>query len=199
MMSIFGRGTQRGASLTVNGQLKGWKWGADDRVKSWARNAVAGITAGGAGKGDLMRFTFNRTGGDYYEGALSTGDSGGAVFLKDADGKWKLTGINYLVDGPFSTSGRNGTGFNFSAMDKGGLYVGGDNAWRFNTDTAADNPGNFYATRVSARSSWIKSIVGTISAAPVPSSSSLTAVPEPASLGLFAAAGAVFVSRRRRR
>src|SRR4051812_26657028 len=47
MMSLFGRGTQRGASLTKNNQLKGWKWGTDDRVKSWGRNAVSGITPGG--------------------------------------------------------------------------------------------------------------------------------------------------------
>lgn len=197
MMSLYGRGTQRGASVTENNQLKGWKWGTADHVKSWGRNAVAGVTAGGSGRGDLLRFTFNRSGGDYYESALSTGDSGGAVFLKDSDGKWKLTGINYLVDGPFSTTGTNGSGFNMSAMDKGGLYVGGDNAWKYNSETSADNPGNFYATRVSRRAAWIRSIIGASSS---PSSvSGVTAVPEPATLGLIAGAGALLLGRRRRR
>ena len=43
--------------MTKNGVTKGWKWGTDDRVKNWGENYVAGITPGGIGKGDLLRFS----------------------------------------------------------------------------------------------------------------------------------------------
>jgi len=48
----------------------------------------------------LLKLTFSRN-GLTNEGALSGGDSGGGVFINDS-GKWKLAGINYLVDGPFA-------------------------------------------------------------------------------------------------
>jgi hypothetical protein len=159
---------------------------------------------GGSGLGQLLKFTFNRqgtTGALYNESTLSTGDSGGGLFIND-NGKWKLAGINYLVDGPFSLTGGSGTGFNASIYDKGGLYVGGDGAWKYNNDTSADLPGNWYATRVSSRQSWIKSIIGSASSA-TPSSlataAGVTSVPEPASLGLLGIAATALLRRRRRR
>ena len=187
---VFGRGTQRGTTVTKNGVAKGWKWGYQDKKKSWGENYVAGTYNAGAGYGTLLKFTFNK-GGLYNEGALSTGDSGGGVFINDG-GKWKLAGINYLVDGPFSLSGTKGSGFTASVYDKGGLYVGGDGAWRYTSDTAADVPGNWYATRISSRQSWIKSIIGTTSAG-----MTVTSVPEPASVGAIAA-GTLLLLRRRR-
>ncbi|MEA2709146.1 MAG: hypothetical protein QOF78_1747, partial [Phycisphaerales bacterium] len=114
---------------------------------------------------------------------------------------WKLAGINYLVDGPFSLSGTNGSGFNASIFDKGGLYVGGDGKWQYNTDTSADIPGNWYATRISSRQSWIKSIIGSTAAgasATAPAGS-LVAVPEPAGLSLLAIGAAALLRRRPRR
>ena len=121
---IFGRGTQRGSEVKKGTTLKGWKWGYQDKVKSWGENLVSGTLNGGSGIGQLLKFTFNQqgtSGAQYNEGALSTGDSGGGVFINDG-GKWKLAGINYLVDGPFSLNGVHGTGFNASVFDKGGLY-----------------------------------------------------------------------------
>jgi hypothetical protein len=201
---VFGRGTQRGSAVTKNNVTKGWKWGTQDKTRSWGENNVSGNINGGTGLGTLLKFTFNRsgtTGALYNEGALSSGDSAGGVFIND-NGKWKLAGINYLVDGPFSLSGTNGSGFSASIFDKGGLYVGGDNAWSYTSDTSTDVPGYWYATRVSSRASWIKSIVGTIStgATPYASSSpiSVTAVPEPASVGLLAIGASAFLGRRRR-
>ena len=168
-------------------------------MKSWGRNAVAGVSNGGAGRGELLRFSFNRTGGDFYEAALSDGDSGGGVFLKDADGKWKLAGINFLVEGPFSTSGVNGTGFNGSMVDKGGLYYGGNNAWIHASESSIDNPGNWYATRISTRVSWIKSITGNIPGSVSGASlAGVTSVPEPASLARFRSPQRCFCRRRRR-
>ena len=199
---IFGRGTQRGSEVRKSTVLKGWKWGYQDRVKSWGENLVSGYVNGGTSIGSVLKFTFNRqgtSGAQYNEGALSTGDSAGGVFIYDG-GKWKLAGINYLVDGPFSLSGVNGTGFNASVFDKGGLYQGGDGRWAYNTDTSADIPGNFYATRISARQSWIKSIVGTVATSPTQSGAltATTAVPEPATLSLLAIGAGAALRRRRR-
>ena len=192
---VFGRGTGRGNAVVKNGQTKGWLWATQDKVMSWGENMVSSTLNGGSGYGQLLKFTFNKN-GLYNEGALSTGDSGGGVFLND-NGKWKLAGINYLVEGPFSlTSG--GAQFNASLFDKGGLYINGTQAI---TDTTADIPGAWYATRVSSRMSWIKSITGTIPSASVafsPSDLVGTAVPEPAGAGLLAVGAALLLRRRRR-
>src|SRR5688572_4516662 len=74
---VFGRGTQRGSEVKKGTTLKGWKWGIQDKVKSWGESGVAGTINGGTGLGNLLRFTFNRQGYGalYHEGALSTGDS----------------------------------------------------------------------------------------------------------------------------
>jgi hypothetical protein len=193
---VFGRGTTRGTEVRKGTTLKGWKWGTQDKTRSWGENLVAGTLNGGTAIGQLLKFTFNKqgtSGAQYHEGALSTGDSGGGVFINDG-GKWKLAGINYLVDGPFSLSGTTGSGFNASVFDKGGLYVGRDGAWTYNTDTSADVPGNWYATRITARQTWIKSIIGSTATA----SSAMTAVPEPASFSVLAIGAAALLRRRRR-
>jgi hypothetical protein len=188
---IFGRGTGRGDAVVVNGQTKGWKWGTQDKVDSWGENMVSSTLDGGSGFGQLLKFTFNK-GGLTNEGALSTGDSGGGVFINDG-GKWKLAGLNYLVEGPFSlTSG--GATFNASLFDKGGVYLQGSKI----TDTTADVPGAFYATRVSSRISWINSILkGGTGAAAFQVGADASAVPEPASIGVLAI-GAISLLRRRR-
>ena len=78
---------------------------------------------------------------------------------------------------------------------------GGDGRWQYNTDTSADVPGNWYATRISARQSWIKSIIGSTAAKASLStaSGSMTAVPEPAGFSLLAVAAGAMLRRGRRR
>jgi len=192
---VFGRGTTRGTAVNVGTTLHGWKWGTQDGVRSWGNNTVSGVVNGGTNIGQVLKFTFSK-GGLSNEGALSGGDSAGGVFI-DINGKWELAGINYLVDGPFSTTSTGST-FNASLFDKGGLYQQGVKV----TDTTADVPGNWYATRVSNRMSWIKSIIGTTtSASAALSATSLGgtgAVPEPASLSALMI-GATALLRRRRR
>src|SRR5207245_4779249 len=39
-MVVVGRGTQRGAEVTVNGTLKGWEWGPADFVQSWGEKTI---------------------------------------------------------------------------------------------------------------------------------------------------------------
>jgi hypothetical protein len=167
---VIGRGTRRGAdvmgAVTPFGEeLKGWRWGTADGVQRWGENQVTAIIDGDGielplgepGKvGDLLLAQFNAGAGPN-EAHLSTGDSGGGVFLRDG-GLWKLAGINYAVTGPYNTS-NSGAGFRAAVFDEGGLYQGGEGKWTFTTDLPADLAGAFYATRIASNLSWINSVL----------------------------------------
>jgi hypothetical protein len=154
---VIGRGTQRGAEFRLNGKLKGWVWGPGDDVQRWGINRVQSIVDGGAGVGEFLRATFV-AGGSRNEAALSAGDSGGAVFIKD--GKfYKLAGINYAVDGPYSTT-NSGPAFDASLFDRRGLYQEtATDTWTLLPSRGGKMPGGFYATRVSSRVDWINSML----------------------------------------
>ncbi len=153
---IFGRGTQRGAEVYHNGQLKGWQWGESDGLQSWGRNSLDGVVDGGSQRGDLLYFTFDQH-GNSHEGTLSAGDSGGGVFVRQGS-RWKLVGINTSTDGPFARqSGDNP--FNASLFDKGGMYVSRGNSSRGVDDSSTDIPSAAYATRVSTNMDWINSVL----------------------------------------
>jgi len=167
---VIGRGTERGAPVTttdVLGTVKtnGWQWGPYDGLVRWGENAVAGVVDGdslfGSGLGELLQATFDASGGAN-ECHLSSGDSGGAMFIKDGS-IWKLAGINYAVDGPYNTT-NTGSGFSAAIFDGAGLYE---------TDIAgiwlpASGPGSFYATRLSAHVNWINSVINANVAADPP-------------------------------
>src|SRR5205085_8109751 len=101
-LMVYGRGSSRGTEVRINGALKGWQWGAFDGLMRWGRNKVASITSTAAyPSSDVLKVAFD-TNGTADEAHLAYGDSGGAVFIKDTT--WKLAGINFEVDGPYSTS-----------------------------------------------------------------------------------------------
>ncbi|NBR84089.1 MAG: hypothetical protein EBT61_01080 [Verrucomicrobia bacterium] len=182
---VFGRGTQRGSEVTVSGQLKGWTWGTTDQVQRWGQNTVDGVTVGGASLGNLLRLGLSATGGAN-EAHLSSGDSGGAVFLQSG-GTWKLAGINYSVDGQFSLTGVNGSGFNAAIFDARGLYFGSDGNWQL-INGANPVESSFYATSISDNLSFLDALI--------------TPVPEPgviAWLGCVACAVLFAWETRRRR
>ncbi len=79
---VFGRGTQRGAEVVVNGQTNGWLWGLPDAVERWGENDVTEIITDQT-LGDFLRCTFDRTASTTNECHLSGGDSSGGVFIKD--------------------------------------------------------------------------------------------------------------------
>ena len=153
---VFGRGTQRGPEVRANGVLRGWQWGPADEVERWGTNRVSGIVSVEAGIGELLQAAFDADAGAE-EAHLSVGDSGGAVFIMDHS-TWKLAGINYSVDGPYSTNG-TGPGFSAAVFDQGGLFIGGEGNWTLVRNMPADKPGSFYATRISSRRDWINGIL----------------------------------------
>ena len=173
---VIGRGTQRGDSVTTTNpqgtaKTNGWQWGPYDGLVRWGENAVAAVVDGdgvfGGGLGDLLQATFDASGGAN-ECHLSSGDSGGALFIKDGS-VWKLAGINYAVDGPYNTT-NTGPGFEAAIFNERGLYttnsiIGG---WEPVPDIGLAQPGSFYATRVSAHVNWINSVINAIVAADRP-------------------------------
>lgn len=170
-MFVMGRGTQRGAEVNISGatvtDLRGWRWGTADKVKRWGENNVEGFQ----NSGTLLYGGFDRTSPLTEEAHLSVGDSGGAVFLKDADDQWKLAGINYSVDAFFNLSDSNTSEFNAAIFDAGGMYFGNDtDGYNFVTDQIGDISFGFYSTRISSQVDWIESII------PVPEISTLAMV-----------------------
>ena len=162
---VMGRGTPRGAGVTVTTgsvvEPKGWLWDAYDGVQRWGENEVSSIFDGDAASGsellgDLLMATFD-SGAGTNECHLSWGDSGGAVFLQE-DSTWKLAGINYSVSGPYNTS-TNGGGFSAAIFDEGGLFTGGMGDWMEVPDETNDQPGAFFATRISSNLDWIQSVL----------------------------------------
>ena len=173
---VFGRGTQRGSPVLVGSDqhLGGWMWGTSDGVQRWGQNTVSQIYTDPT-LGTFLYAPFSQNGGPN-EATLSTGDSGGGVFVRGAGGVWELAGINYGVDGPFYTSSTGAGGFNAALFDTTGLYeYDGTNY------VAANNPSGFYATEIAANLAFINGVV-----------------PEPSTWALMAA-GTVFLALNVRR
>jgi PKD repeat protein len=163
---VFGRGTQRGAAVTVSKQLKGWKWGTSDGVERWGENSVSSVYTDQR-VGELLQVRFDRH-GTRNECHLSVGDSSGAVFIRDGS-TWKLAGIHCSVEGPFSLDGTTNTRFDAALVDMGGLYINGPTNSTYVPDQPFDIPSSFYSTRVSANVSWINGVIATTPVAPVAS------------------------------
>jgi hypothetical protein len=192
-VTVFGRGTQRGRGVFVNGVNKGWKWGAEDGVQSWGTNAVSGIANGGSTQGEFLTLNFDAK-GTAFEGALSRGDSGGGVFINNG-GKWQLAGINFSADGPFAFT-TNGTTFDASVFDRGGLWA---QSTGFVQDKSKNLPGASYATRISDRLDWINEVLnGSISPTPGPRGGGGRGVPEPSSAVVVALASLWICGRKTR-
>ena len=161
---VFGRGTQRGAAVTVGNRLKGWKWGPGDRVERWGENVVSSAYTDQS-IGELLQVHFDRH-GVKNECQLSVGDSSGAMFIQDGS-TWKLAGIHYATDGPFSLDGTTNTQFEAALVDMGGFYINSPTNSTYIPGEPFDIPSSFYSTRVSANVSWINSVIAAAPVAPV--------------------------------
>ncbi len=189
-LTVFGRGRAPGAevigpeSRPNRTELKGWQWGLDDKVLSWGRNTISGVTSTQSAEHVLL-FEFNAIAGAD-EAGLSGRDSGGGVFIQDIGGRWKLAGINLGSPGPFQLD-QNGTPtgdpFNATLFDMGGLHLVGSDPPCCVPDRRNDVAAAAAATRISSNLDWIGTIVP-------------QAVPEPGTLALLVA-GIGLASRRR--
>lgn len=196
---VAGRGTARGDEVfgpssnagpqhgRKPSELKGWLWGADDRVQSWGTNTVDGIVNGGTSLGELLYFDFDRNASDD-EAMLSAGDSSGGVFIQNSSGQWKLAGVNYGAEFQFARTD-GGPTFNAALFDIGGLYYAATNPDLYFPEQGYDQPAGSYSTRVSGRLSWINGVLNG-------SAKPQAVVPEPSSLGLLAMS--TLLLRRRR-
>lgn len=153
---VFGRGTRRGNPVYVgiDSHLGGWLWGVYDRVQRWGTNIVGSIYNDPT-YGKLLRAPFDTNAGPN-EAHLSSGDSGGGVFVfNSSTNRWEFAGANLAVDGPFSISADGNNPFNAAMFDTTGLFVQGDQGnW-----ITAPNPSAFYATEIAARRGFIESVV----------------------------------------
>jgi len=197
---IFGRGTQRGPQVLVNGQLKGWVWGADDAVQSWGKNVIGGVApatadpeAGGQRiAAGLLWFSFDRRGVSY-EATVSRGDSGGGVFTRVGK-SWRLVGINHSTESEFSIPGVEDGTFHAAIFDMGGLEHDG----RLIADTTADIPARSYITRISSRTRWIMNVVHGGIAPSATLAAPGAGVPEPTGTAALVMLAALMCRRHRR-
>jgi hypothetical protein len=154
----IGRGTQRGSAIFVEGNLRGWNWGNADGVQRWGENVVSGIVFFGVDN-DALAATFDA---DELpnESHLSSGDSGGALFLNDG-AVWKLAGIHYDVDPPFYLDAAGNGAFIAALFDARGFYVSdGQSPPTYTLVEGPDPvPSRFYSTRVSSKLDWIYSVI----------------------------------------
>lgn len=188
-MTIFGRGLSRtdtnvvGQRFPTGTENKGWTWGASTGNRSWGTNTLTGLADGGAA-GTQLAYEFN-SGGGSNEGTLSTGDSGGPVFMFE-NGEVRLAGINYAV-GPVQVRETvEGPTLSVSVFDYGGLYLNQSGVWTLEPATNTEKPSVSYSTSIPANSVWISSVI---------------TVPEPSTWVLLAGGSVlgagVWVRRRR--
>jgi len=199
MMVVFGRGTQRGAEVSVNGELKGWQWSTFDHVQSWGKNIIAGTApgladeeAGGAEISDaLLYWAFDRQ-GISHEATVSAGDSGGGVFV-NVDGVWRLAAVSYSTQSEFSYPGSDEV-FNAALFDTGGMKSGG----QIIPDAVMDKPTVSFATRISSGIGWIRDVMaGRV--APSASATPGLGVPEPGGMTSLVGLLSLWFLRLRRR
>jgi len=155
---VIGRGTQRGSQLFLDGTLRGWNWGSSDGIRRWGENDVTGVLFYQGH--DLLFANFDQpaTPNDRpNECHLSTGDSGGAVFLDDA-GQWKLAGINFSVDDLYSAPADNAE-FTAAVFDARGYYTKDSNGMFVQITDPNPVPTSFYASRISSELAWIGSVI----------------------------------------
>lgn len=153
---VFGRGTQRGSEIMLGGTLRGWNWGSSDGVERWGENIVSAIVHDGPANAYIYS-TLDQSGLPN-ECHLSSGDSGGAIFIQDA-GVWKLAAINYAVDDLYGDAAGNGA-FTAAVFDARGFYTQDSVNPPHYTQIAGKKPQptGFYSTQISSKLNWIYSV-----------------------------------------
>ncbi|MEO5720192.1 MAG: hypothetical protein ABIR71_01825 [Chthoniobacterales bacterium] len=155
---VIGRGTQRGDLVVKNGTPRGWFWGPYDVVQRWGENIVTDIV----NDGPVNQYVYAEfdANGSPNEAHLSSGDSGGAVFIRDG-ALWKLAGISYAVDGPFFETSTGGNSFDGALYDARDYYYFDPQAPTGYRLIAGPRPvpSGFYASRISSKLPFIYSAI----------------------------------------
>jgi hypothetical protein len=168
---LTGRGGVRGDAVVGMG-VQGWQHTTPDSVARWGTNEISGAV--GSGAGTLWVARFDGTGGTPFEAGLSSGDSGGGLFINQG-GEWKLAGVNYSIDGLFDTNNTVGDNSEFSASmtNMRGFYQGSDSGgWSLIPTGGNALPSGMYFSSVTANVAAIQTII----AVPEPSGALLVAV-----------------------
>jgi hypothetical protein len=144
----------------LDNTLRGWNWGPNDTVRRWGENDVDEIVPYQGH--DLLYALFDQhmLPNDHpNEAHLSSGDSGGGVFIKDG-GVWKLAGINFAVDDLFAAPSADSK-FDAAIFDARGYYTPLENDPTMFMQISDPNPvpTGFYASRVSSELAWICSVI----------------------------------------
>ncbi len=147
---IFGRGKIRGAVVETT-RTNGWKWGALDSAMRWGTNRITGAST---------YLTSDFDGGGSNECVVADKDSGGAHFIKDSAGVWRLAGISYaLVPGSFNTVASDTGAFPAACFDYRGLWYKSGSSWYYGSGGSPQEQ-TMYTTRISTRYGWITSVIG---------------------------------------
>lgn len=149
-LMLLGRGGRRGEP--VGG--RGWWVGDYDGVQRWGTNTVKGVVPANLSPvGDLLVFDFSETAGAD-EGCYSGGDSGAGNFMLDRDGVWKLAGVGYAVEGPYTAN--TNTAPRYGALfDTRGLWAGQPGAQEWLPDGPTPTGTLGFMTRISSHAAWL--------------------------------------------
>lgn len=147
---LFGRGGRRGEAVPG----RGWWVGDYDGIQRWGTNTVEGfVPADKSPVGELLVVDFSANAGAD-ESIYSGGDSGSGAFIADRDGRWKLAGVAYSVEGPYTVD-TNSPPRAAALFDTRGLWVGPKGIQEllpggpFPTGTLG------FMTRVSSHAPWL--------------------------------------------
>lgn len=159
---VFGRGVSRGSDVVVNNKLKGWTWNNYGENLRWGENTVDNIIITYSGV-DVLKMAFDpQKSMDVI--SFSRGDSGGGTFIKQ-DNIYKLAGINYVADGPYSYNNLGDNVLAGSIFDETELYKYDNTGW---SKITAPSIGASYSIRISFRINWIRRVLEWYSTDPIP-------------------------------
>ena len=142
----------------------GWQWGQYDGYLRWGDNLVNNILSSKDGDALVIPFRVRRD--ILHLVSLSWGDSGAGVVLYDEQQKiWKLCGINYAIQGPFSSNNLGLDSVNGALFNTSGWFLYDGVRWFPQADTSSSLS---YAIRISTRRVWINDVLRLTADIPIP-------------------------------
>jgi hypothetical protein len=166
----YGRGMGVKTAVKFEGRTRGWCLdGPSDNQWSWGRGLITHLTSQDktGGNGPMLYVSYDARLAQSQ--GMTLGDSGGAAFIRDG-GVWKIAGVVWNIDSPYSLDGH--TGFDAIVFDKRGLYetdyqgeaikgfVNGGSHFKLVSKSAPEPvPGETWFSRISAHAAWIHEVV----------------------------------------